>query len=68
MIAINDGTGSIREYDTSANTWSSEIDTLPFDPSEGLFFGIPVDHYGCVVFHYISSGNTPSTTMHVWKS
>ena len=67
MFAVSTA-GSIREYTTGTpGSWSAEISTLPFTPNGDLYFGVAVPDYGVVIFVWLSSGLTPSTTMYIWK-
>lgn len=66
VFAVNTA-GSVREFNTGTNAWSAEITTLPFSAAEDVYFHTSIDTYGVVAFTWISSGLTPSTTMHIWK-
>jgi hypothetical protein len=66
MVAISSA-GSIREYNPTTNAWSAQISTLPFTPSQGLYFSFSDTTHGVMCFIWITGGLVPSTTMHIWK-
>jgi hypothetical protein len=65
MVRANNG--GIYEYDHVGNAWSGPVTTLPFTPSQNIYFACPIDEYGVVAFVWIVSGFVPSTTMWLWK-
>lgn len=66
LYAFAEG-GGFSQYDNVANAWSGISGSLPFSAFQNKFVTMTVDPLAVVVILWLSSPNTPSNTLYLYK-